>query len=86
MIKEYCNFVKLILLLTYMLISPFSKIMQVDKEIEILKSKFWEMTYCLYQKEIKNGVPKNEILKRLSVGKSAQKAKAFQQTALMFDK
>jgi hypothetical protein len=47
-------------------------------------NKFLEMAYWLFQNEIKKGNSKDEILNKLSVGKSAQKARTFQQTALKF--
>jgi hypothetical protein len=47
-------------------------------------NKFLEMVYWLFQNEIKKGNSKDEILKKLSVGKLATKSKTFQQTALKF--
>jgi hypothetical protein len=52
------------------------------KEVSI----FLEMIYWLFQNEMKKGISKDEVFKKLSVGKSAKKAKTFQQTALKFGK
>jgi len=49
-------------------------------------NNFLEMIYWLYQKDLKNGNLKDGICSenKQAFGKSAKKAKTFQQTALMF--
>ena len=56
------------------------------EESKIIVSKTLEMIYWLYLKDLKNGNLKNEIcsVNKQYVGKSARKAKTFQQTAFVF--
>ena len=59
-----------------------------EEEIKKAINTILEMIYWSYQKDLKNGNLKDGICSenKQTVGKSAQKAKAFQQTAIMFDK
>jgi len=55
------------------------------EETKITVNKILAMIYWLYKKDLKSGITKDGMLqeKRQSAGKSAKKAKTFQQTALM---
>ena len=56
-----------------------------EEEIKIAINKILEMIHWSYQKDLKDGNLENGICKeKQSDGKSAKKAKTFQQTAFIF--
>ncbi len=59
---------------------------KMDKKTQLILKKLAVILYEQFIKDLNNGNIKNEIcsINKQSVGKSAKKAKTFQQTALSF--